>query len=261
MRSVRARGRRMAAGVFLAAVLTGGARAAEDAPARVILYTRDALTVRVIGAPNSEILEELSRQSGADIRGQVRDPRDVTADFDSVPLPEALARLLGEQNFALVYGKGGRLKAIRLLGGSEQIAGSPPSSAPSGPGRPPFPGSLPALIDRHPPVPVAGALADAIGSPSATLRQLIDLSLHHEDPAVRAEAMRTGIGTLDGDPELRSAVISELETADSVLLTSLLRTAASERSEEIATQVLRDTRFPEIRLKASSVLQRLRSGS
>jgi len=39
----------MAAGVFLAAVLTGGARAAEDAPARVILYTRDTLTVRVIG--------------------------------------------------------------------------------------------------------------------------------------------------------------------------------------------------------------------
>ena len=264
MRSVRARGRRMAAGVFLAAVLTGGARAAEDAPARVILYTRDTLTVRVIGAPNSEILEELSRQSGADIRGQVRDPRDVTADFDSVPLPEALARLLGEQNFALVYGKGGRLKAIRLLGGAQpgtQVAGSPPSSAPSGPDRPPFPGSLSALIDRHPPVPVAGALADAIGSPSATLRQLIDLSLHHEDPAVRAEALRTGIGTLDGDPELRSAVISELETADSALLTSLLRTAASERSVDIATQVLRDTRFPEIRLKASSVLQRLRSGS
>jgi len=78
---------------------------------------------------------------------------------------------------------------------------------------------------------------------------------------VRAEALRTGIGTLDGDAELRSAVISELETADSAFLTSLLRSAASERSEDIATQVFRDSRFPEIRLKASSVLQRLRSGS
>jgi len=78
---------------------------------------------------------------------------------------------------------------------------------------------------------------------------------------VRAEALRTGIGTLDGDPELRSAVIGGLETADSAFLTSLLRSAASERSEDIAAQVLRDTRFPEIRLKASSVLQRLRSGS
>jgi hypothetical protein len=264
MPSVRACGGWMAAAVVLAAVLTGGAPAAEAAPVRVILYTRDTLTVRVTGVPTSEVLEELSRQSGADIRGQVREPRDVTADFDAVPLPEALARLLGDQNFALVYGGGGRLKAIRVLGGAQpgtQVAASPPSSAPSGPDRPPFPGSLPALIDRHPPVPVAGALADAIGSPSATLRQLIDLSLHHEDPAVRAEALRTGIGTLDGDAELRSAVISELETADSAFLTSLLRSAASERSEDIATQVLRDTRFPEIRLKASSVLQRLRSGS
>src|SRR5437870_3353381 len=159
MRSARGCGRRMAVGIVLAAMLTGGARAGEDVPVRVILYTRDTLTV------------------------------------------------------------------------------------------------------RHPPVPVAGALADAIGSPSATLRQLIDLSLHHEDPAVRTEALRTAIGTLDTDLQLRSAVISELETADSALLTSLLRTAASERSEDIATQVLRDTRFPEIRLKASSVLQRLRSGS
>src|SRR5206468_8409023 len=192
-RSARGCGRRMAVGIVLAATLTGGARAGEDAPARVILYTRDTLTVRVAGVSNSEILEELSRQSGADIRGQVGEPREVTADFDSLPLPEALARLLGEQNFALVYGKGGRLKAIRLLGGSEQIAGSPPSSAPSGPGRPPFPGSLPALIDRHPPVPVAGALADAIGPPSAPLRHLIRLSLHHDDAAVRAEALRTGI--------------------------------------------------------------------
>src|SRR5213083_2105641 len=260
MGSARTCGRATAAGIALAAMLGWrNARAADDAPVPLIAYSNDALTVRLSGVQNSDILAELARQSGAEIRGQVREPREVTADFESVPLPEALARLLGEQNFALVYGKGGRLKAVRLLGGgsqpSTQVAGSPPSSAPSGPGWPPFPGSLSALIDRHPPVPVAGALADAIGSPSATLRQLIDLSLHHEDPAVRAEALRTGIGTLDGDAELRSAVISELETADSAFLTSLLRSAASERSEDIATQVLRDSRFPEIRLKASSVLQ------
>src|SRR5438552_756326 len=142
MRSARGCGRRMAVGIVLAATLTGGARAGEDAPARVILYTRDTLTVRVAGVSNSEILEELSRQSGADIRGQVGEPREVTADFDSLPLPEALAHLLGEQNFALVYGKGGRLKAVRLLGGPQlgaQATGSPSS----GPEQPPFPGLLP----------------------------------------------------------------------------------------------------------------------
>lgn len=256
--------RQMATMIVLAATLTGGARAAEDLPAHVILYTRDTLSVRVTAVSNAEILEEVSRQSGADIRGYVSEPRDVTTDFDSVPLAEALARLLGEQNFALVYGKGGRLKTVRLLGNSRpgvRVGGSPPSSAPAGSEQPPFSGSLLALIDRHPPIPVAGALADAIGAPSAPLRQLIDLSLHHEDPAVRAEALRTALGTLDTDLELRSAVISELETADMALLTSQLRSVASERAVDIATQALQDAHIPEIRVKVSSVLQRLRSGS
>ena len=123
----------------------------------LIAYSNDALTVRLSGVQNSDILAELARQSGAEIRGQVREPREVTADFESVPLPEALARLLGEQNFALVYGKGGRLKAVRLLGGDQLGAPASPTITvpPAAPGAP-FPGSLPELIDRHPPAPVAG---------------------------------------------------------------------------------------------------------
>src|SRR5207253_10748018 len=108
---------------------------------------RAPLTVRLSGVQNSDILAELARQSGAEIRGQVREPREVTADFESVPLPEALARLLGEQNFALVYGKGGRLKAVRLLGADQVAAGAPTTTTlPAAPG-PPFPGAPPALTD------------------------------------------------------------------------------------------------------------------
>src|SRR3989441_7862474 len=97
----------------------------------------------------------------AEIRGQVREPREVTADFESVPLPEALARLLGGQDSALVYGEGGRLKAVRLVGGDQLGAPASPTITvpPAAPGAP-FPGSLPELIDRHPPVPVTGQLAD-----------------------------------------------------------------------------------------------------
>jgi len=252
----------MAAGIVLAAMLSWrNARAAEDAPAPLIRYSNDALTVRLSGVPNSEILEELARQSGAEIRGQVREAREVTADFESVPLPEALARLLGEQNFALVYGKGGRLKAVRLFGGSEGVAeaSASPAGTPVAPGTPSL-GSLPELIDRYPPVPVTGQLADALGAQSATLRQLLDLSLHHGDPALRAEAVRTGIAALEAQPELRTAVIHELSNADNALLSDLLRASASDRAEDVAMQVLRDAIMPEIRVKASSVLQRLRAG-
>ncbi len=262
MSSARACGRVMAAGLVLAAMLSWrNARAAEDAPAPLIRYSNDALTVRLSGVPNSEILEELARQSGAEIRGQVREPREVTADFESVPLPEALTRLLGEQTFALVYGKGGRLKAVRLLGGSQTVAeaSASPAGAPAAPGAPSL-SSLAELIDRYPPVPVTGQLADALGAQSATLRQLLDLSLHHGDPAVRAEAVRTGMAAVEAEPALRNAVIRELNNADNAFLSNLLRASASEQAEDVAMQVLRDAVMPEIRVKASSVLQRLRAG-
>src|SRR5437899_3722772 len=263
MRPARARRCVIGAGIVVATMLLGRhTRAAEEAPAELIQYSNDALTVRLTSMPVSDILQELARQSGADIRGDVREAREVTADFESVPLPEALARLLGEQTFALVYGKGGRLKAVRLLGGSQEVAeaSAPPAGATPPAAAATFPGSLAELIDRHPPVPVAGQLADALGAQSATLRQLLDLSLHHGDAAVRAEAVRTGIAALEAQPELRTAVIHELSNADNAFLSDLLRTSASGQAEDVATQVLRDAIMPEIRVKASSVLQRLRAG-
>ena len=58
MSSAGACGRVMAAGIVLAAMLSWrNARAAEDAPAPLIRYSNDALTVRLSGVPNSEILE------------------------------------------------------------------------------------------------------------------------------------------------------------------------------------------------------------
>src|SRR5213593_2877685 len=99
---------RLVAGIAFAATLgSRSARAVDDAPTEpLIRYSNDTLTVRLNGVPTSKVLEELARESGAAIRGQVRVPRDVTADFEAVPLPEALARLPGDQDFALVYGKG-----------------------------------------------------------------------------------------------------------------------------------------------------------
>jgi hypothetical protein len=97
-------------------VLAGSGPARGDE--RVIEYAKDALTVHLTKVPVAEVLDELSRQSGAQIRGQLRAPSDVTAQFDAVPLPEALARLLGDQNFALVYGDGGKPKSVRLLSGT-----------------------------------------------------------------------------------------------------------------------------------------------
>ena len=236
--------------------------AGDEPTAPVIRYDNDALTVHLVNVPVAQILEEISRQSGASVRGQVREPHELTASFDSVRLPEALGRLLGDQNFALVYGKGGRLRAVRLLGGAQVALAAPVppplTASPTGT-ESSFPGSLSELIDHQPPIPVSGRLAEVLGSESATLRQLVELSLHHDDPAVRSEAVRTGIAAFEAEP-LRSAVISELKNTDGAFLTGLLR-SADHQPEELAMQVLREALTPEFRVKASSVLQRLRAGS
>jgi len=117
MRSPRAMWWVVSRGLVVAALLTGRNAAGDEPPERVVQYAKDALTVRVTRVPVDEILGQLGKQSGAEIRGEVRDRHEITAEFEDVPLPEALHRLLGEQNFALIYGDGGRLKTVRLLGG------------------------------------------------------------------------------------------------------------------------------------------------
>jgi hypothetical protein len=82
----------------------------------VVAYDADRLTVRAEGAPLADVVREIGRQSGAEIVGEVRKPRDVSQDFDRVPLVDALVRLLGEQNFTLRYGPEGKLRTIALLG-------------------------------------------------------------------------------------------------------------------------------------------------
>lgn len=228
--------------------------APEPPPGRVVQYAKDALTVRLDKVPIADVLSDIGQQSGAEIRGSIREPREVSAEFEAVPLSEALHRLLGDQNFALVYGKEGRLRAVKLLGGPTAGFAVMPTLAP------PLKtsGDIRDLLVNHAPVPIHGRLAQALGSDTATLQQLMELGLHNEDATVRAEALRAGVQTVEGEPGLRQAVISMLNSFDDAALGSLLRGAAGDHAEEVAQQLLTQSRAPEVRVKASSVLQKLR---
>ena len=249
------RGRRLGTlGAGLAIALRVSTGHAEDRPLRDGVRLRaDTLTVRLVDAPLADVLQELSRQADAEIRGQLIDARAVTATFEDVPLAQALARLLPEQNFALVYGSGGRLMAVQLLGGAHPI-----TVVPAAVRRPPWQEALFGVIAHHPAVPVTGPLADALGAETVTLPQLLEAGLHHEDAAVRGEAIRVGLQTVQDDPELRAAIIRHLEPVDNEALATVLR-AASGYSEDVAREALDASQAPELRLKASSVLQRLRA--
>jgi hypothetical protein len=242
----------LGAGIVIA--LHGPRVQAEDRPLQDdVRLHRDTLTVRLVDAPLAEVLQELSRQSDAEIRGQLVDARTVTASFDDVPLAQALARLLPEQNFALVYGGGGRLMAVQLLG-----AARPVTVVPVAVRRPSWHEALYELIARHSPVPVSGALADALGTDAATLPQLLNAALQQEDPTGRAEAIRAGLGTLQDDAELRAAVLHQLESVDTATLATALGTATG-HAEDVAQEVFGAAPVPELRVKASTVLQRLRA--
>jgi len=101
--------------VVAATVLSVGPLAAGESTC-VVAYDDDRLTVHAEGMPLTDVVREIGRQSGADIVGAVRKPRDVSQDVDRVPLVDALVRLLGEQNFTLRYGPEGKLRTIDLLG-------------------------------------------------------------------------------------------------------------------------------------------------
>jgi hypothetical protein len=259
------RPRQQAALLGLAAVLLlGTVHADEPAAGRVVRYEDDRLSVKLDKVPVGEVLDELSRASGAEIRGQANGG-EVSAEFEAVPLSEALHRLLGEQNFALVYGDGGKLKAVKLLGGPQQApapgtatAGVRPPPAPA-PAAGNDPGTLLRLFASQSPVPVTGRLAQTLGTETATFQQLMEAGMHNEDAGIRAEAVRAGLQGIERDANLRSAVLNGMNTMDDAQLGEFVRGMAGERAEEFMMHVATQSRASELRIKASSVLQQIRN--
>src|SRR5439155_1582281 len=177
-------------------------------------------TVRVHGVPVREILEEIARQGGADIRGEVRRPRAVSVEFEDILLTDALGRLLGEQNFTLTYDDTGGLRAVELLGGPEAAVAKHDENAPGAKAGdkkwkwPPTEEARHALENletfarRPDPIRVTGRLADALGTKTPTVGQLIEASSHHEDPRVQERAIIMVLRTLESDPQTRSALVT-----------------------------------------------------
>jgi len=253
------RGATIAAFVLLAGI----ARAEGEALHRLVEYRDDRLTVRLEKVPLDDVLAELARVSGGQIRGDLREPREVSAEFKDVPLSDALHRLLGNQNFALVYGSAGDLRAVRLLGGPLTQSAKGPTVAALVPTTtlPPSPGNLLALFARHAPVPVSGRLADAFGSNTATFEQLLNAALHNDDPAARAEGLRVFIGGVEGDAELKNAVMGSLGTMDDQALTAMVQSIAGDHASEFIAGVVTRTRDGSLRTRGSVILERLHNGS
>jgi len=240
-----------------AAVLLGLALVARPSGAdegRLVAVHGDALTVRLVNAPVSEVLADIARQSGAQIRGTIGTPREISTEFADVPLPEALHRLLGDQDFALVYSDTGDLRVVKLLDGSDGAPPPPPPAETAG-------NELMRVVSGHDRVKVDGVLLDAIGGPTASILQLFDLAASTDDPSLRIEAVRKLVALLESDKPVRNALMNQLHFMDDAQVTSLLRTRAGAHAEELMMTLLVQASGIELRTRASSVLERLRGGS
>ena len=261
--------RRLAAAVLTAAALyPTPALAAAEGSSPIVTYRSDRLSVRLEKVPLEDVLAELGRVSGAEIRGAPREPRDLTAKFDDVPLPEALHRLLGDQNFMLKYGEADRLRMIELFGGPQEprnASSTSPAAGSVGGASPAAGSTMPqnlaiaiSVLQRHPPVAVTGRLAEALGGNTATFRQLFD-AMQHQDAELRNEALQASLAAFEAEPDLRSSVLRMLGGVDDAALGQALRGFAGTRAEEIANQVATQAQAGELRSRALSVLQRLRT--
>ncbi len=261
MRGAAGIGASLVAAVALAAG-TGTTQPPAPAGDRHIEYRDDRLTVRLSGVPLEEVLREVARQAGARVRGQLREPHDVTVAFENVPLSDALHRIIQNQNFTLVYGGDGRLRAVRLLGpptaGPQGVTATPAAATPAaGPTTTlaASPANLLMQFSRHAPVPVSGRVADAIGTSHATLEQLMTAAMRNDDPAVRSDALRTFLIAVEAEPALKDGVAATMTGMDDQALLAALQGMAGEHVNEVLAGIATRARTPELRSRAAELLK------
>jgi hypothetical protein len=207
--------------------------------------------------PLKEAVAAVARAGGTEVVGAVDMSPAVTVTLEDVSLEEAFERLLAPESFLFVYDAAGRLRRVRILGGSGafQFAAPEPTVAVLSPARLLPQDILKAEVEVSP----ESRLAQSLRSPSPTLRDIAQLALHSDDPLGRDEAAETAMGTIEGDPELHAALDLLLQNTDQQTLADQVRMAAGADASDLIVRVLRFTRRPDARNLLLELLKTLRS--
>jgi len=230
----------------------GGARA--DRP--TLTVENDRITANLREAQVGDVVAAFAEETGAVVSGGVQNPRAVTLEFDRVPVQMALERLLGDQNFTLVYKTDGSLKALRLLGGAAESPLPASTEAATEVAEPP-PQMAAGFLTQTIAVPPDGRLRGLVGGDSATIQQILDIAVHNGDLSVRVEALQAGITGIETDPKLKDAATTGLERVSDETLEALVRGVAGERARELVAQVGARSRVSAVRSRAYRLLRRL----
>jgi hypothetical protein len=249
---------RVAAVVFLAIVAAPPARATLPE----VDYAGDRVTAHFQGVPVGDALAAVARAVGAEIRGSIAAPHDVSLELTAVPLGEALARLLGEQNFTVRYGDGGRVKTIELRGGV-QARGAPPTHSPAAgvptePAKPTFPIVLAKMFDRHRPLDLPDALAERFGTHTLGMPKLLEIAVADDDGISRALASNLVLTTLERESLYRRSFLRSLHRLDAEDLDAIASGPSGERFQELLEFLAAHSREPTLQKKAGVILDQVR---
>jgi hypothetical protein len=216
-----------------------------DEPRPDITYADGRVSADLRDVPLDQVLAALEEETGAAIRGDIRDWRDVTKRFDGIPLHEALDRLLGKQNFVVVYDDAGHPARIVLLGMPQPRPVADPRAVQR---------SVAQLLAAHPPLTLPPRLGAALRAPRATLPRLFSAAARQRDPAARAEARRLLLRALHDDAALRKAM-QRLDAGG--LVDVVRRWVGTARTREFLTGMTAEAVDPILRVRAATALRAL----
>jgi hypothetical protein len=240
-------------GVLALALLVATTAAAGPAPVPTspsaggleIAYADGRVTADVRGMPRDEVITVLGERAGVEFYGELRDHSEVSAQLEGVRFRDVVDRLVGDQNFTIIYGASGRPVRVELWG----MPASSPSARVPAPAR----SDLGTAIAQHPPVALPPLLVAAFRSPTARLPWLLRRGLRDRDAAVRSSAAAVFVRTLNGAPRLRSAV----QRTDDLTLRLMIRSWVGTEDREVLRSVSSGATDPLVRSKALRILQQL----
>ena len=165
-----------------------------------------------------------------DGRAVVQLERVLERDRDGMPLCEAVTRRLGVESWMLRLDHAGRVRAVVVLGADVPVGvRAPPEPAPAIATAPAPRASVPDdPLERIEPLRPGGPLARLLGATQATGRQLADLALRSDDPAVRGEAVAVAVDAIVRDPALEQRVLAGLDAVDDATLARTIRGIAGD---------------------------------
>lgn len=188
------------------------------------------LTAQVSATPLPQVLNEMSRLSGARVvwLGQP-DNRQVSVTFSALPVAEAIQRILGANNFLLVYASTAdkaRLKELWVAtrpSPTQTVTPLTLESAPITEGINVNEDDT-ELTQESAPMPEENTANEVEAELAKMLESQLDTALHGADRSSRIEAIGVLGGLVEQDPRIRP-VLQQLSTSER---DPQVRTAAAE---------------------------------